>query len=101
MLSKNNYTHEGVFYDGAVNSSDKRGSSDISVTTKTIPVSKQKPDQMNTSTLAAETPMAVLVKKSFKKLPQWDFEDVYNQDAPPRHSVSMLRQDKTLSKEMY
>uniref|UniRef100_A0A3Q3IKI2 alpha-N-acetylgalactosaminide alpha-2,6-sialyltransferase n=1 Tax=Monopterus albus TaxID=43700 RepID=A0A3Q3IKI2_MONAL len=23
-------------------------------------------------------------KKSFKKLPQWDFEDVYNQDAPLR-----------------
>ncbi|XP_008294184.1 alpha-N-acetylgalactosaminide alpha-2,6-sialyltransferase 1 [Stegastes partitus] len=31
-----------------------------------------------------ETPMPVLYKKSFKMLPRWDFEDVYNQDAPPR-----------------
>lgn len=38
----------------------------------------------------AETPMPVLYKKSFNKLPRWDFEDVYNQDAPPRHTVSML-----------
>ncbi|XP_029954739.1 alpha-N-acetylgalactosaminide alpha-2,6-sialyltransferase 1-like [Salarias fasciatus] len=31
-----------------------------------------------------ETPMPALSVKSFKKLPVWDFEDVYNQDAPPR-----------------
>ncbi|CAK6969715.1 alpha-N-acetylgalactosaminide alpha-2%2C6-sialyltransferase 1-like [Scomber scombrus] len=32
----------------------------------------------------AETPMPVLSIKAFKKLPKWDFEDKYNQDAPPR-----------------
>ncbi|XP_035001405.2 alpha-N-acetylgalactosaminide alpha-2,6-sialyltransferase 1 [Hippoglossus stenolepis] len=35
----------------------------------------------------AETPIPVLSKKSFTKLPQWDFEDVYNQDAPARHTT--------------
>ncbi|XP_030611135.1 alpha-N-acetylgalactosaminide alpha-2,6-sialyltransferase 1-like [Archocentrus centrarchus] len=32
----------------------------------------------------AETPMPLLYIKDFQKLPHWDFEDVYNQDAPPR-----------------
>ncbi|GLD70917.1 alpha-N-acetylgalactosaminide alpha-2,6-sialyltransferase 2-like protein [Lates japonicus] len=31
--------------------------------------------------------MPPLSKKDFKKLPQWDFEDVYNQDAPPRQTT--------------
>uniref|UniRef100_A0A672H5U6 alpha-N-acetylgalactosaminide alpha-2,6-sialyltransferase n=1 Tax=Salarias fasciatus TaxID=181472 RepID=A0A672H5U6_SALFA len=40
----------------------------------------------------AETPMPVLSKKAHKKLPQWDFEEVYNQDAPPRPTVSIQAQ---------
>ncbi|XP_026034085.1 alpha-N-acetylgalactosaminide alpha-2,6-sialyltransferase 1-like isoform X2 [Astatotilapia calliptera] len=32
----------------------------------------------------AKTPMPILYKINFTKLPQWDFDDVYNQDAPPR-----------------
>ncbi|KAM8837468.1 alpha-N-acetylgalactosaminide alpha-2,6-sialyltransferase 1-like isoform 2-T2 [Spinachia spinachia] len=31
---------------------------------------------------AAETPLPVLFRKDFKKLPRFDFEDIYNQDAP-------------------
>ncbi|XP_031171097.1 alpha-N-acetylgalactosaminide alpha-2,6-sialyltransferase 1 isoform X1 [Sander lucioperca] len=50
---------------------------------------KLKTDQMKRSTLGAvvETPMPVLFKTSFTKLPQWDFDDVYNQDAPPRQTT--------------
>ncbi|XP_032359098.1 alpha-N-acetylgalactosaminide alpha-2,6-sialyltransferase 1 isoform X1 [Etheostoma spectabile] len=50
---------------------------------------KLKTDQMSRSTLGAvvETPMPVLSKASFKKLPQWDFDDVYNQDVPPRQTT--------------
>lgn len=64
---------------------------------------KAKTDQTTASTHAAvgETPMPVLSRESFGKLPQWDFEDVYNRDAPPRHTVSKLWQDLSLSsKEM-
>lgn len=43
----------------------------------------------------AETPMPPLNKKSFNKFPQWDFEEVYNQDAPPRQTVRMLWQNRT------
>uniref|UniRef100_A0A3B4ETW0 alpha-N-acetylgalactosaminide alpha-2,6-sialyltransferase n=1 Tax=Pundamilia nyererei TaxID=303518 RepID=A0A3B4ETW0_9CICH len=32
----------------------------------------------------AETPMPLLYRRNFTKAPQWDFDDVYNQDAPPR-----------------
>uniref|UniRef100_A0A668W3Q5 alpha-N-acetylgalactosaminide alpha-2,6-sialyltransferase n=1 Tax=Oreochromis aureus TaxID=47969 RepID=A0A668W3Q5_OREAU len=32
----------------------------------------------------AETPIPLLYRGNFTKLPQWDFDDVYNQDAPPR-----------------
>ncbi|KAF1373673.1 hypothetical protein PFLUV_G00241390 [Perca fluviatilis] len=44
---------------------------------------------MRRSTLGAvvETPMPVLSKTSFKKLPHWDFDDVYNQDVPPRQTT--------------
>ncbi|XP_033468044.1 alpha-N-acetylgalactosaminide alpha-2,6-sialyltransferase 1-like isoform X2 [Epinephelus lanceolatus] len=54
--------------------------------TTTNPVTKLKVDQMRSSTHAAvaETPMPILFKKSFRKAPRWDFDDVYNQDAPPR-----------------
>ncbi|XP_067431964.1 alpha-N-acetylgalactosaminide alpha-2,6-sialyltransferase 1-like isoform X1 [Thunnus thynnus] len=58
-----------------------------SVTTN--PVTEFKTDVMRTSThgAVAETPMPVLYKSSFKKLPKWDFEDKYNQDAPPRQTT--------------
>lgn len=39
---------------------------------------------------AAESMVPILPEKSFDRLPQWDFEDVYSQDAPPRHTVSVL-----------
>ena len=59
--------------------------------TKSNPGAKLKESYpTNCSTCAAETPMPVLSKKSFKKLPQWDFEDIYNQDAQPKQTVSML-----------
>ncbi|KAK5614539.1 hypothetical protein CRENBAI_020696 [Crenichthys baileyi] len=32
----------------------------------------------------AEYPIPIIHKSSFKKLPQWSFEDIYNLDAPPR-----------------
>lgn len=68
--------------------------------TETNPVTKLKTVQMRRSTqgTVAETPITVIFRKSFKKLPQWDFEDVYNQDAPPRQTVSLLRQDIKLKK---
>lgn len=52
---------------------------------------------MRPSTHAAvdESALPVLSDKSFNKLPQWDFEDEYNRDAPPRHTVSMLQQGST------
>ncbi|XP_024659309.2 alpha-N-acetylgalactosaminide alpha-2,6-sialyltransferase 1 isoform X1 [Maylandia zebra] len=34
--------------------------------------------------IVAETPMALLYKKDFKKLPRWDFEDVYSKDTQHR-----------------
>lgn len=42
-----------------------------------------------------ETPIPVLYLNSFNKLPKWDFEDIYNRDAPPRPTVSALRRDGT------
>ncbi|XP_060896997.1 alpha-N-acetylgalactosaminide alpha-2,6-sialyltransferase 1-like [Labrus mixtus] len=36
------------------------------------------------SSTKGETPMPPLNINSYKRLPIWDFEDVYNQDAPPR-----------------
>ncbi|XP_047464321.1 alpha-N-acetylgalactosaminide alpha-2,6-sialyltransferase 1-like [Mugil cephalus] len=66
--------------------------------TKGNPVTTPKKQQMKTSTnaAAAETPMPVLYKKSFKKLPKWDFEDVYNQDGRPgqRTCPQSLRNSK-------
>ncbi|XP_008435221.1 alpha-N-acetylgalactosaminide alpha-2,6-sialyltransferase 1-like [Poecilia reticulata] len=35
-------------------------------------------------TASSETPIPMILKKFFKKLPQWSFEDIYNLDAPPR-----------------
>ncbi|KAM8728996.1 alpha-N-acetylgalactosaminide alpha-2,6-sialyltransferase 1-like [Acanthopagrus schlegelii] len=50
---------------------------------------KAKTDQTTAATHAAagETPMPILSRESFSKFPQWDFEDVYNRDAPPRHTA--------------
>lgn len=42
------------------------------------------------SVAVAESIVPILSKTSFDRLPRWDFEDVYSQDAPPRHTVSML-----------
>ncbi|TKS89824.1 Alpha-N-acetylgalactosaminide alpha-2,6-sialyltransferase 1 [Collichthys lucidus] len=54
--------------------------------TKTNPVTKIKTDQARISRhpVTDETPMPILSRKSFSQLPMWDFEDVYNQDAPFR-----------------
>lgn len=71
--------------------------SNVVASTKTNPVTKQTTDKMGSATpgTVAETPMPPLSRKNFTKLPQWDFEDVYNQDAPPWQMVSMLWQDRT------
>ncbi|XP_061787722.1 alpha-N-acetylgalactosaminide alpha-2,6-sialyltransferase 1-like isoform X2 [Nerophis lumbriciformis] len=34
-----------------------------------------------------ETPMPILLPQNFSKTPVWDFDYVYNQDAPPRQST--------------
>uniref|UniRef100_A0A3Q0QWF5 alpha-N-acetylgalactosaminide alpha-2,6-sialyltransferase n=1 Tax=Amphilophus citrinellus TaxID=61819 RepID=A0A3Q0QWF5_AMPCI len=47
--------------------------------TKMNPVTKP-----STPGAVVETPMPLLYRKNYTKLPQWDFDDVYNQDAPPR-----------------
>ncbi|CAN9508860.1 unnamed protein product [Ophioblennius macclurei] len=46
--------------------------------------------------VTAEVPIPILSKKSFDKLPLWDFEDVYNEDASPRPTtcVQTLRNSK-------
>lgn len=41
-----------------------------------------------------ETPIPIIKKSSFNKLPWWSFEDMYNLDAPPRPTVS-TGQDQT------
>ncbi|XP_077358779.1 alpha-N-acetylgalactosaminide alpha-2,6-sialyltransferase 2-like [Festucalex cinctus] len=45
-------------------------------------------ERENVSTRAAvsETPMPILLRTNFSKLPVWDFEDVYNQDAAPANT---------------
>lgn len=60
------------------------------VAESTEKVAQLRPDPTPSHGGAAETAMPVLSEKSFEKLPRWDFEDVYNLDAPPRHTVSML-----------
>ncbi|KAM4525196.1 alpha-N-acetylgalactosaminide alpha-2,6-sialyltransferase 1-like isoform 2-T2 [Odontesthes bonariensis] len=57
----------------------------INETTQSSSVTKPKRDQTMSS--VPETPIPVLSRESFKKLPQWDFEDVYNQDASPRQTT--------------
>nr|XP_057922793.1 alpha-N-acetylgalactosaminide alpha-2,6-sialyltransferase 1-like [Doryrhamphus excisus] len=41
----------------------------------------------STPTPKPETPIPVISRSKFSKLPVWDFEDIYNQDAPPREST--------------
>ncbi|XP_054483490.1 alpha-N-acetylgalactosaminide alpha-2,6-sialyltransferase 1-like [Anoplopoma fimbria] len=55
----------------------------------TVATTKTKARNRLRATLEAtlRTPMPVLSRKSFKKLPEWDFEDIYNQDAPPRQTT--------------
>lgn len=59
-------------------------------TTKAKMVQSTKRTPTATDKTLAETAMPILFKKSFDMLPQWDFEDVYNQDAPLRDNVSAL-----------
>ncbi|XP_068162380.1 alpha-N-acetylgalactosaminide alpha-2,6-sialyltransferase 1.1 [Antennarius striatus] len=47
----------------------------------------QKSRTESSETNQNETPMPVLSPESFARLPVWDFEDVYNLDAPPRHTT--------------
>ncbi|XP_028990125.1 alpha-N-acetylgalactosaminide alpha-2,6-sialyltransferase 1-like [Betta splendens] len=61
---------------------EKEKSTQTAEVTTTKPALKTESDQR--SETEPETPMPVLYKKDFKKLPRWDFEDVYNQDALPR-----------------
>lgn len=49
---------------------------------------------VSTSRRVDETPMPVLFRKSYKKLPVWDFDDEYHQDAAPRQTVSGPGHDK-------
>ncbi|XP_061667342.1 alpha-N-acetylgalactosaminide alpha-2,6-sialyltransferase 1-like isoform X2 [Syngnathoides biaculeatus] len=37
--------------------------------------------------VSPETPIPILLKTNFSKLPSWDFEDVYNQDAALRNTT--------------
>ncbi|KAM3592641.1 uncharacterized protein V6R79_022753 [Siganus canaliculatus] len=50
-------------------------------------VTKVQTEAAGASTHPPETPIPILDPGSFKELPQWDFEDVYNQDASPRPST--------------
>ncbi|XP_041672067.1 alpha-N-acetylgalactosaminide alpha-2,6-sialyltransferase 2-like [Cheilinus undulatus] len=54
---------------------------------KTNSETSRKSDLKRASNHEAETPMPPLDVKSFNKLPIWDFEDVYNQDALPRRTT--------------
>lgn len=58
--------------------------------------------KMRPSTHAAveESILPVLSNKSFNKFPQWDFGDEYNEDTPPRTTVSLSQQDGTVKDEI-
>ncbi|KAM7370586.1 hypothetical protein PAMP_010118 [Pampus punctatissimus] len=51
------------------------------------PLTKFKTERTSTHAAVAETPMPILKRSAFKKLPKWDFDDKYNQDAPPRQTT--------------
>uniref|UniRef100_UPI0037E93B79 alpha-N-acetylgalactosaminide alpha-2,6-sialyltransferase 1-like n=1 Tax=Semicossyphus pulcher TaxID=241346 RepID=UPI0037E93B79 len=59
----------------------------LAESSKANPVTETKHDRQIVSTRSAETPMPPLARKSFSKLPIWDFEEVYNQDASPRQTT--------------
>lgn len=85
FIGRNKHVREeGLFV------SDKReipaSSAATTVHTKDADTTRKATD----SVAVAETIVPILSEKSFDRLPQWDFEDVYSQDAPPRHTVSML-----------
>lgn len=65
--------------------------------TQTNPVTEPK---YSTHGAVAKTPIPLLYQGNFTKAPQWDFDDVYNQDAPPRPTVSMLRHNMTETGQM-
>ncbi|KAF7668171.1 hypothetical protein LDENG_00027190 [Lucifuga dentata] len=66
-------------------------------------------DKMFTSThgpatSVGETPIPILFKKDFQKLPQWDFNDVYYPDAQPRPATcpqSVLKAEDQSFKQAY
>ncbi|XP_057682816.1 alpha-N-acetylgalactosaminide alpha-2,6-sialyltransferase 1-like isoform X2 [Corythoichthys intestinalis] len=57
------------------------------VTSKHVKESASKITYVSTRAVASETPMPILLKTNFSKLPSWDFEDVYNQDAAPQNTT--------------
>ncbi|XP_073345265.1 alpha-N-acetylgalactosaminide alpha-2,6-sialyltransferase 1-like [Pagrus major] len=68
---------------GNINGNSTPASSVFTTTQK----AKNDETTASTHTAVGETPMPILSRESFKKLPRWDFEDVYNRDAPPRHTT--------------
>ncbi|XP_049614157.1 alpha-N-acetylgalactosaminide alpha-2,6-sialyltransferase 2 [Syngnathus scovelli] len=56
---------------------------------ESLPVTEVEQETENASTpgIDPETPIPILYKTNFSKLPIWDFEDVYNQDAAPINTV--------------
>ncbi|XP_057708492.1 alpha-N-acetylgalactosaminide alpha-2,6-sialyltransferase 1-like isoform X2 [Corythoichthys intestinalis] len=66
------------------------------VTSTPVTVLKHTTKNSPTRTVAPETSMPILSPKNFSKLPVWDFEDVYNQDAAPvtRGCKQTLRNSK-------
>ncbi|XP_041670782.1 alpha-N-acetylgalactosaminide alpha-2,6-sialyltransferase 1-like [Cheilinus undulatus] len=71
----------------------------LAVSAKANSVSNPKTDPQRVSTREPETPMPPLDIKAYKKLPIWDFEDVYNQDALPMQTTcaQSLRKSKNES----
>ncbi|XP_038128557.1 alpha-N-acetylgalactosaminide alpha-2,6-sialyltransferase 1-like [Cyprinodon tularosa] len=51
---------------------------------KLSPTADTSQRNVSVTSTPSETPIPILLKKRFKKLPQWSFEDIYNLDAPPR-----------------
>ncbi|XP_061763715.1 alpha-N-acetylgalactosaminide alpha-2,6-sialyltransferase 1-like [Nerophis ophidion] len=68
----------------------RKGNSKVFGTTKydsSVTPVESKREPWTTFGVPPETPMPILLAKNFSKLPVWDFEDVYNQDAAPRQST--------------
>ncbi|XP_070847205.1 alpha-N-acetylgalactosaminide alpha-2,6-sialyltransferase 1.1 [Chaetodon trifascialis] len=84
----NRHRGEASFFVSDIKLWDKKENSAMlpAVLTKTNPAATLI-FRVSTHAAVAETPMPILSVKSFDKLPRWDFEDVYNQDAPPRNST--------------